>query len=100
VAAIFPEQFQSFTDALKNHIFYKLLCAKPSQLVAVGLTKTNRDIAAKMNQQEALKAVILSGHLAGRTRRKIMSYEDRKQSPDNKVFEGILSLWEDLLICL
>jgi hypothetical protein len=23
VAAIFPEQFQSFTDAIKNHIFFK-----------------------------------------------------------------------------
>jgi hypothetical protein len=36
VAAIFPEQFQSFTDALKNRIFYKLFGAKPSQLFAVG----------------------------------------------------------------
>jgi hypothetical protein len=66
VAAIFPEQFQSFTDALKNHIFYKLFCAKPSQLFAVGESKSKRDIAAKINQQEATKAVILSGLRAGR----------------------------------
>jgi hypothetical protein len=65
VAAIFPEQFQSFTDARKIEFFYKLF--------AVGKTKTNRDIAAKTNQQVAPKAVILSGLRAGHTRRKIMS---------------------------
>jgi hypothetical protein len=32
VAAIFPEQFQSLT---KKSYFYKLFCAKPSQLFAV-----------------------------------------------------------------
>jgi hypothetical protein len=56
-----------------------------------------------MNQKEAPKAVILSGLRAGRTRRKIMSYEDIKQSTDNEArnkFEQILSLLEDLLICL
>jgi hypothetical protein len=58
---------------------------------------------AKMNQQEAPKAVILSGLRAGHTRRKIMSYEDIKQSTNNEVrkkFEQILSLLEDLLIFL
>jgi hypothetical protein len=48
-----------------------------------------------MNQQEAPKAVILSGLCAGYTRRKIMSYEDIKQSTDKEVrkkFERILSL--------
>ncbi len=84
MAAIFPEQFQSFTDALKNRIFNKLFCAKPSQLFALGLTKTNRDIAAKINQQEPPRAVILSGLRAGRTRRKIMSYEDIKQRTDKR----------------
>jgi hypothetical protein len=56
-----------------------------------------------MNQQEAPKAEILSGLRARHTRRKIMSYEDIKQSTDNEVrkkFERILSLLEDLLICL
>jgi hypothetical protein len=54
-----------------------------------------------MNQQEAPKAVILSGLRAGHTRRQSMSYEDIKQSTDNKVrkkFERSLSLLEDLLI--
>jgi hypothetical protein len=48
---------------------------------AVGrrVKKTNRDIAAKMNQQEAPKAVKLSGLRAGRNRRKIMSYEDNTE---------------------
>jgi hypothetical protein len=55
-----------------------------------------------MNQQEAPKAVILSGLRAGRTRRKTMSFEDIEQSTNNEVrkkFERILSLLEDLLIC-
>jgi hypothetical protein len=38
-----------------------------------------------MNQQEAPKAVILSGLPAGQTRRKSMSYEDIKQSTDSEV---------------
>jgi hypothetical protein len=36
VAAIFPEQFQSFTDALKIGVFKELYGAKPSQLFAEG----------------------------------------------------------------
>jgi hypothetical protein len=40
---------------------------------------------AKINQLEAPRAVILSGLSAGRTRRKIMSYEDIKQITENEV---------------
>jgi hypothetical protein len=36
VAAIFPEQFQSFTDASKNCNFNEFFGAKPSQLFAEG----------------------------------------------------------------
>jgi hypothetical protein len=35
VAAIFPEQFQSFTVALKN-LFLKIFGVKPSQVFAEG----------------------------------------------------------------
>jgi hypothetical protein len=51
MAAIFPEHFQNFTVALKNH-FKKLFCAKPSQLFVEAETKTNRNIPAKMYQQD------------------------------------------------
>jgi hypothetical protein len=34
VAAIYPEHFQCFTVALKNHLFYLFFRAKPSQLFA------------------------------------------------------------------
>jgi hypothetical protein len=34
VAAIFPERFHSFTEALKNNIFLLILFRKQSQLVA------------------------------------------------------------------
>jgi hypothetical protein len=49
VAAIFPEHFQSFTIALKNHLFYSFFRSKPSQLFAEQYAKINRHIPAKMN---------------------------------------------------
>ncbi len=49
VAAIFPEHFQSFTIALKNHLFYSFFRSKPSQLFAEQYVKINRHIPAKMN---------------------------------------------------
>jgi hypothetical protein len=60
VAAIFPEHFQSFTVALKNQIFYQLFHGKLSQLYVEAETKTKRHIPAKINQQEATKAVTVS----------------------------------------
>jgi hypothetical protein len=36
VAAVFPEQFQSFTDTLKTCIFIEFFGANPSQLFAEG----------------------------------------------------------------
>jgi hypothetical protein len=60
VAAIFPEHFQSFTVALKNLLFYYLFWAKLSQLSVKAETKTNSHFPAKINQQEATRAVIVS----------------------------------------
>jgi hypothetical protein len=60
VAAIFPEHFQSFTVALKNQLVSKLFCAKLSQLSVEAEIKTNRHIPAKINQQVAARAVIVS----------------------------------------
>jgi hypothetical protein len=60
VAADFPEHFRSFTVALKNQFVSKLFCAKLSQLSAEAETKTNRNIPAKMYQQEATRAFIVS----------------------------------------
>ncbi len=74
VAAIFPEHFQSFTIALKSHIFHCFFCAKLSQLVVQSLIKTNRHIPAKMNQLEAIRAGTVSRLRAGRTVKVIISY--------------------------
>jgi hypothetical protein len=49
VAAIFLEHFQSFTKALKNHLFYSFFRRKPSQMFAEQYVKINRQIPAKMN---------------------------------------------------
>jgi hypothetical protein len=53
VAAIFPEQFQCFTLALKNNLFYKFFPQnRLSSLPKHNYKVTNSHIPAKMNQQE------------------------------------------------
>jgi hypothetical protein len=72
VAAINPDHFQSFTITLKNHIFYYLFRTKLSQLCLEEETKRNRHVPAKINQQEATRAVIVSRLRAGLTAKEIL----------------------------
>jgi hypothetical protein len=64
VAAIYPEHFQSFTIALKNHIFYYLFRTKLSQPFLEEETKRNRHVPANINQQEAIRELSKSAGFA------------------------------------
>jgi hypothetical protein len=74
VAAIFPEQFQSFTILLKKNIFYCFFYAKPSQLSAKTEIKTNSRIRAKMNHQEGAGAGAVFAPCVGRAMIEIKSF--------------------------
>jgi hypothetical protein len=77
MAAIFPEHFQSFTVAFKNHL-KQLFCAKPYQLFVEAEAKTNTNVPAK-KLREATRAVIVSRLCAAL--KEIMHHEDIKKSP-------------------
>jgi hypothetical protein len=79
VAAIYPEHFQSFTIALKNHIFYYLFRTKLSQPFLEEETKRNRHVPANINQQEATRAAIVSRLRAGLTAKEILNMKHRKE---------------------
>jgi hypothetical protein len=67
VAEIFPEQFQSFTNTLKNHLLINYFAQIHLSCLPKGKQKKNRHIQAKMSQKEATRAMLVSGLRAGRT---------------------------------
>jgi hypothetical protein len=76
VAAIFPEQFQSVTDALKIIFFINYFAE--IQLSCLPKCK-KRHIQANMNQKEVTRAMLVSGLRTKHTWKKIMSSEDIKK---------------------
>jgi hypothetical protein len=85
VAAIFPEHFQSFTVAVKIHIFYYLFHTKLSQLFLEAETKRNRHFPVNINKHEATRAVIVYRLPAGR---ESMSMKTSKGAPVQDILKG------------
>jgi hypothetical protein len=89
VAAIFPEQIQCFTVALKNNLFINFF-RKTDSAVCRNII-INSHIPAKMNQQEGIGAGTVSGLCAGYT---IQSFWKHEQEHDGKkMFDEFIRNW-------
>ncbi len=65
---------------IKKSYIFPIILHKPSQLCVLAETKTNRHGLAKVNRQEAPRAVIVYGLRAGWTLKEIISHEDIKKN--------------------